>query len=307
MAEPSPLLSCSGTLPTFVSAFLGDPDKLLEKTFASSFESETDFKDFYIVPENYQNAATHSLTDKDKVSGKLAHEGVILRSYQGPPGRNNNHRAYPTIQLSKTDLGTITTAALIDFWVKLDVDLSNERGKSWVSLATFSSYDDRYWPRTTLINVDHDYRLHLMHVPQQGMSEVETYFPKAAVLTRNRWAKITAYIDYQADNKFRHPFHAIWLDGTLVSAAKFDDRAALGLTKKHQHPACLKEWDGTSIAAAESLCGFQYKAGLSQLHFGLYAPPGLSSGRVYNDDLRISRVVQKERCRPEETAYHPSP
>jgi hypothetical protein len=48
-----------------------------------------------------------------------------------------------------------------------------------------------------------------------------------------------------------------------------------------------------SIVQAEQMCGATYVGGLAQAHGGLYAPPGIASGTVYNDDLTIEEVRVK--------------
>ncbi|HMY58826.1 MAG TPA: hypothetical protein PK472_11260 [Pseudomonadota bacterium] len=53
-------------------------------------------------------------------------------------------------------------------------------------------------------------------------------------------------------------------------------------------PSCLSGWDGVDITKAETMCGLKYVPGkLARAHFGLYAPPLLSAGEVWNDDLEI--------------------
>ncbi len=47
-------------------------------------------------------------------------------------------------------------------------------------------------------------------------------------------------------------------------------------------------WQNGSLVSHASLQNLDNK--LSQAHFGLYAPPQLESGLVYNDDLRIIEV-----------------
>ncbi len=76
----------------------------------------------------------------------------------------------------------------------------------------------------------------------------EREFQTTAPFPMRRWVRVSTYIDLRPDGAI-----ATWQDGTLTSAARIE-----GTT-------------GT----------------LQQVHFGLYAPPDLLSGVIYNDDLTI--------------------
>jgi hypothetical protein len=106
-----------------------------------------------------------------------------------------------------------------------------------------------------------------------------------------QWVKLDVLLDFSPDNEYRSPYAKVWQDGTLVSAARFNPRVTLAsLNAMKATLPCLKTWDGSSVERAESLCGAVYAGGLAQAHFGLYAPPLLSSGKVYNDDLAIYEI-----------------
>jgi hypothetical protein len=70
--------------------------------------------------------------------------------------------------------------------------------------------------------------------------------------------RITTWLDLDPD----HGAAAVWQDGVLMSAAR------------------VRGGDGT----------------LDQLHFGLYAPPSLTSGVVRNDDVVVFRAKPRRRA-----------
>lgn len=292
--QPFPSQGQLKDLPSFVTDFLQQQDLKVNKTFNTGFERIDEFSKFYIVPQNYQNASSHDLSHEKVVSGKKAHKAWVYKNYSGKRVGNHNHRAYPTFQLKKTDVGIIKTKALIEFHVLADVELENKKDKDWLSLATLTSYSDIHWFRSYLVNIDKDYRLHLMHVPHQGAQKADIANNKNVVLPRGQWAKITILIDYENQNRFQSPFIAVWQNGVLASASRFNDRVQPSLIPRKKYPPCLKKWKGSATSEAEKLCKLSYENGLAQLHFGLYAPPKVSKGVVFNDNLSISSVVQSK-------------
>lgn len=76
----------------------------------------------------------------------------------------------------------------------------------------------------------------------------EREFQATQLFPMKRWVRVTTYIDFRADGAI-----ATWQDGTLTSAARIERGAGV----------------------------------LEQAHFGLYAPPDLLEGTVFNDDLTI--------------------
>jgi hypothetical protein len=279
-------------VPAFLKAFLNESDLSIGASFVTSFESEAEFSPFYVVPFNHKNTATHSLTKEKSVSGRLSHKAWIYGVNNLVKAVNTNHRAYPTFQLRKTNLGIIKTAALVEFSVWADIDLLPEEGKSWFSLATFTSYDDTQWYRAYLINVDSNYKVHLMHVPTQGKSNPDIYHDTKVLLPKRTWSKITAFIDYSKKNRFDSPIIAVWQDGILVTASRFNDRVDPMKVPLELLPECLNGWDKWDVDSAEDMCKLKYERGLSQMHFGLYAPPLLSNGVIYNDDLSVIEIIR---------------
>lgn len=98
-----------------------------------------------------------------------------------------------------------------------------------------------------MVNLSDKGFVHLMHVPRN--SEAQYKFQTTAVkFPMRQWVKLAICIDFTPGGDTR-----VWQNDELVSAAN------------------TGRGDGQ----------------LTQLHFGLYAPPSLSSGVVYNDDLVI--------------------
>ncbi len=223
------------------------------RTFETSFESENDFAGFYIVPQDYHNACSHELSTNVVRTGTYAHRGWIYAS--GEPSTvfvNNNHRAYPTVQFQKTPEGAFITPCWITLWVWLDMELHAAQPENeWFSFATLSADDSDNWNRVVCVNLSYDGFVHLMHVPDQGEQE-HLYQTTNVVFPMRQWVRLDIYIDFDRDNGYAK----VWQDGTLVSYARVEGG----------------RWT------------------LPQAHFGLYAPPSLSSGTVYNDDLTIREV-----------------
>ncbi len=281
-----------GTVPLFVQTFLKERDLSIGKTYQNSFEKVDDFKGHYIVPPKHKNSSSHQLERLNAVDGMAVHKAWMYGSNYDVEGENTNHRAYPTLQMKKTSLGVIETTVLVDLYVWVDIDLSEQSGKNWLSLATFTSYYDPKWWRTYLVNVDSDYHVHLMHVPEQGVSYPDIYQSKELTLPKKQWVRITTLIDYSRQNRFDSPIIAVWQDGELASASRFNDRINPYKLPSSQYPECLEEWDKQELKKAEELCGLHYLGGLAQMHFGLYAPPGLTSGVIYNDHLVVSELIR---------------
>ena len=284
------------TLPEFVSSFVtGSPSglHLSGKRYFTSFETVDEFKPFYIVPPKHMGTATHELSAEHVVSGKLAHKATVWAENPVVANTNTNHRAYPTIRFEKTDLGIVKTAVVVDFWVWDELQLRDQPEANWLSLATFTSYNDTLWPHSYLINVGFDRHVRLMHVPHNAMDVHDIFQTDSITLPPKQWVRITAYIDYQSKNRFAAPFIAVWQDGQLVSAARFDPRVYLpGALTAAQRPPCVKALpSGATLEQAEAACKVVYTGGLAQAHFGLYAAPRVSRGAIYNDDLTVAEVA----------------
>lgn len=239
-----------------VSACATEPVRTGElRTFETSFESITDFDGFYIVPQDYHNSCSHDLSTNAAHSGTYAHQGWIYASYDpSTTFVNNNHRAYPTVQLHKLPDGAFITPCWIALWVWLDIELhaSTDGGEDeWFSFATLSADDSDNWNRVVCVNLSYDGFVHLMHVPNQGEQE-HIFQTTNLTFPMRQWVRLDMYIDFDRDAGYAK----VWQDGVLASWANVEGGV----------------WT------------------LPQAHFGLYAPPSLASGTVYNDDLVIREV-----------------
>ena len=220
------------------------------RSFNSSFESVNDFSGFYITPQNTTNSS-HELSTEHIHSGTYAHKGWIYGvNDPSTVNINNNHRAYPTIQLYKSSGGAFKTPSLIEFWVWLDVKLTTGQ---WFSFATLDHTTSDVWD-AVLINLSDQGFVHLMHVPLvgQGIRKFQTSTIKFPFQT---WVKLSIEIHFDPTNGYAK----VWQNDELVSYAE------------------VKRGNGF----------------LTQAHFGLYGPPDLSSGTIYNDDLVIKENTTK--------------
>lgn len=263
------------------SAFLGG------RSFASSFEALSDFEGFFLTPNPYRNTSFHELSSAQRRSGALAHHAWMDGANNPALAQNMNHRGYPAIQLHQRG-ASFGGVLRLELAVYLDVPLSACADKDWFSFATLTSYSDDQWQQVQLVNVDSQGIVHLMHVPSLGQSVQDIYQTSTVTLPWRQWVVLTMLVDYTTANAYQSPYLAVWQDGVLVSAARFNPRVDPSSVPKSTWPPCLAKWDGARIEDAEALCGLTYAGpGLAQAHFGLYAPPLLTSGEVFNDDLEI--------------------
>jgi hypothetical protein len=239
----------AGACKSLQTAPFGGPSRI----FQTSFESVADFNGFWIEPQNHMGSASHDLSTEHVHGGTYSHKGwIYAANAPSTPSQNNNHRAYPTVQLHKTSDGAYRTPVLAEFWVWLDMTLAPGE---WFSFATFArSSSDSYWD-AVLVNLSDTGFVQLMHVPTQGQG-TRTFQTTSVSFPMQTWVKLTVCLDFHSTNGYAK----VWQDDVLVSAAD------------------VNGGNGT----------------LPQAHFGLYAPPSLSSGVVYNDDLTIWERTTKE-------------
>jgi hypothetical protein len=125
----------------------------------------------------------------------------------------------------------------------------------WFSFMTLTPDSTDNWARTVLINLSDENIVHLMHVPEQGEG-VRLFQTSSIKFPMKEWVKLSVCLDLDPVDGYAK----VWQNGTLVSHAKVN--------------------------------GGNGK--LAQAHFGLYAPPSMSQGVVFNDDL----LIRENTCSP---------
>jgi hypothetical protein len=163
------------------------------RVFQTSFESESDFSGFYIVPQG-EFDSNHELSAERKVSGEHSHKAWITaaRADNNDGLEYRPHRAYPTIQLYKSSMGSFVTPCLISFYAYLDISLEDKPSGSiddWFSFATLSPDDSDNWVRTIGVNIAPDNLLRLVHVPNQGQQQY-LYQNETLKYPYREWVKI---------------------------------------------------------------------------------------------------------------------
>jgi len=248
------IISCSNNL---------EPNKNTSlRSFETSFETESDFAGFYIVPPGDYDSY-HVKSADNVYDGSYSHKAWILKAR----AENNDglvylpHRAYPTIQFKKITDGVFRTPCLVSLWVNLEmtlIDRPNGNIDDWFSFVTLTPDTSDNWSRTVLVNLTPDGYVKLVHVPLQGQQQRiyqadSTNDPVGNLsFLQKKWVRFDILIDFNSTNGFAK----VWQNGTLISHAKVEG-------------------------------GNGY---LAQAHFGLYASAAISAGVIYNDKLRIKEV-----------------
>ncbi len=230
-----------------------DVTTLEKKEFTSSFESVADFSGFYLTPQAHKGTTYHELSDSIVHTGMFAHKAWINGANSPSITTNNNHRGYPTVQLQKTPDGVFKTPCYVTLWVWLDMELQeNTIGgiDDWFSFATFTDDETDNWEATVLVNLSKEGYVHLMHVPTQGKQE-HIFQTTSVAFPQKEWVELKIYLDFSKDGYVK-----VWQNGVLVSHANVDKSTNQ----------------------------------LAQAHFGMYSPPQMVTGMVFNDDLRIQEV-----------------
>ncbi len=230
-----------------------DEDNAAKKEFNTSFETVNDFSGFYLTPQGYLGTTFHELSDSIVHSGTYAHKAWINGSNPPSVTTNNNHRGYPTIQLKNTSEGAFKTPCYVTLWVWLDMSLEESTTggvDDWFSFATFTDDETDNWAESALVNLSHDGFVHLMHVPSQGKQEY-IFQTTTVPFPQKEWVELKMYLDFTDQGYIK-----VWQNGVLVSHA---------LVEKTSNQ-------------------------LAQAHFGMYCPPQMMTGVVYNDDLTIEEV-----------------
>ena len=118
----------------------------------------------------------------------------------------------------------------------------------WVSLATLSADASDRWTRVVTVNLDPGGWINVFHVPNQGEHRPEIETHRPFPM--RTWVNLKIRIDFDPD----HGFIEVLQNGTLVARALVNGGHGR----------------------------------LEQAHFGMYAIPSLTAGKVCNDDLKIS-------------------
>ena len=215
------------------------------------FESVTETQGWYATP---QTPLTHH-----QLSGEVVHNGRSAhKAWVTGPNVDNierdgpNHRGYPTVQLYRRPRGCVTPC-LIGLWVWADI--ATKPGE-WFQIATLTPSASDAWLPSQLVNVGSEGWLHTYHVPTQGRSDW-TYQRKDRPFPLRRWVNVKILIDYRAAGGAIAAFQ----DGVLISAAPIDGTVGL---------------NGAGV--------------LNQAHFGMYVPPTIGSGVIFNDNLTIDEA-----------------
>jgi len=248
------ILLCFFLLIVFSVFFSCKKEIITEKrTFTTSFESVEDFSGFYITPQGYLETSFHELSDSIVHTGTYSHKAWITGiNPQSTTFTNNNHRGYPTIQFQKTDDGPFITPCYVTFWVWLDMELN----------ASTNDDEDDWFSLATFTDDESDNwsRTVLVNLNYDGFVHLQ-HVPKQGMqehifqtdkikFPQREWVEIKVYLD------FDEGYAKVWQNGELVSYAEVKN-----INNK-----------------------------LAQAHFGLYCPPQMSSGIVFNDDLTIKMV-----------------
>ena len=120
----------------------------------------------------------------------------------------------------------------------------------WFSFATLDHTTRDTWD-PVLVNLSDEGIVHLMHVPSNGKSEY-SFQTTDIKFPMRQWVKLSIELHFDQESGYAR----LWQDDVLVSEAPV--RTGNGL--------------------------------FTQAHFGLYAPPSISSGVIYNDDLTITEL-----------------
>ncbi|VAW16873.1 hypothetical protein MNBD_ALPHA11-2265, partial [hydrothermal vent metagenome] len=121
----------------------------------------------------------------------------------------------------------------------------------WFSFATLDHTTKDTWD-PVLINLSDKGIVHLMHVPTNAKG-ITTYQNNSLKFPFKQWVKLSAELHFDKENGYAK----VWQNDVLMSEAEV--RRGNGL--------------------------------FTQAHFGLYAPPSITSGVIYNDDLAIREIA----------------
>ncbi len=128
------------------------------------------------------------------------------------------------------------------------LDMEIAKGE-WFSFATLDNTNSTEWD-AVLVNLSDEGTVQLMHIPTNGKG-TRTFQTTDIKFPMKKWVKLTVCLDFDSE----HGSAKVWQDDQLVSEGEIAKGRGNGF--------------------------------FTQAHFGLYAPPSISKGVIYNDDLVI--------------------
>lgn len=117
----------------------------------------------------------------------------------------------------------------------------------WFSFATLDHTESEIWD-PVLVNLSDEGYVHLMHVPTNGEGDWD-FQTNSVAFPMREWVKLSICLHFDQSQGYAK----VWQNDVLVSSAQ------------------VHKGNGQ----------------FTQAHFGLYTPPAMESGTVYNDDLLI--------------------
>lgn len=214
------------------------------------FESVNEASGWYVTPQT--TLTHHGLSSEVVRQGKFAHKAWVTgANTDNIEPDGPNHRGYPTMQLNVRPRGCVTPC-LTDLWVWADIPI---QPGEWFSVATLTASTSSVWLGQT-VNVGSEGWLHTYHVPSLGLAQ-RVYQRTDVMFPARTWVRVRILVDYRPSGGAI----AVWQNSTLMSVAAIDPTF---------------DANGTGI--------------LQQLHFGMYTPPTVASGVIYNDGLVISEL-----------------
>ncbi len=120
----------------------------------------------------------------------------------------------------------------------------------WFSFATLDYTTRDTWD-PVLVNLSDEGIVHLMHVPRNGKAEY-SFQTEDIIFPMREWVKLGIELHFDEENGYAK----VWQNDQLVSQAPVGNGDGL----------------------------------FTQAHFGLYAPPSMTEGVVFNDDLVIREI-----------------
>ncbi|MDO8603907.1 MAG: polysaccharide lyase [bacterium] len=230
-----------------------DPTKNQSRVFKTSFESLDDFKGFYISPQNHQNSASHDFSTEQAKSGKYSHKGWIYKTNNPSTVFTNNNHRGYPTVQFNKTEGGAFKTPVL---IEFWVWLDMEIAKGeWFSFATLDHTNSTEWD-AVLVNLSDVGTVQLMHVPSNGKG-TRTFQTTNIKFPMKKWVKLTICLNFDAEKGGAK----VWQDDQLVSEANISKGRGDGF--------------------------------FTQAHFGLYAPPSISKGVVYNDDL----IIKEGNCK----------